>query len=361
VIDVTDVVQDWVDGTPNNGLLLKQETATGFQSYASSEDIVAHRPFLTISFASSNGPTDVILIRACTIVADTYIRMLEPNKKLGDSLKLWTGFKSGQEKQTLIRFEFEPCPLACRFTGGGVGTDMNWDHQTYEEGEMLRKNGEIDRAQFGGQAGAKTALDPQPSGEWTHHQQRGPSGRFTFHGGTSSAPEGTEIVDIRCSNPGTCSPSGDPPSPAKQLDFDGIGTFKSIGNGGNAPGWEDPTGELKVTAEGKGNKDFDGTFHWFEVNIDDLGEPGNKDQGGSCPDDGFGEKATVELADCDCPDFYRITIYNGVDAADVDFLPDGSIDLNSMLMGPGDVIYEFYAYIAGGNLQIHRLTGFDTK
>ena len=37
-----------------------------------------------------------------------------------------------------------------------------------------------------------------------------------------------------------------------------------------------------------------------------------------CPPDGFGEKgATVpegEEAECGCPDFYRITIYNGVDA-----------------------------------------------
>ncbi|MHC4322629.1 MAG: hypothetical protein ACYST3_10180, partial [Planctomycetota bacterium] len=85
--------------------------------------------------------------------------------------------------------------LGCRFTGGGVDTDGNWDH-TLEDGEMIR-NGSgnlpegIDRAQFGGQAGAHTALPPQPAGEWTHHQQKGPSGDFTFHCGTSSAPEGS--------------------------------------------------------------------------------------------------------------------------------------------------------------------------
>ncbi len=97
----------------------------------------------------------------------------------------------------------------CRFTGGGVDTDGNWDHHTLEEGEMIRNGAGnlpegIDRAQFGGQAGANTALPPQPAGEWTHHQQRGPSGRFTFHGGTASAPAGTEVDEIRCSDPGGC-------------------------------------------------------------------------------------------------------------------------------------------------------------
>jgi hypothetical protein len=255
--------------------------------------------------------------------------------------------------------------IGCRFTGGGVDTDGNWDH-TLESGEMIRNGAGnvpdgIDRAQFGGQAGANTALPPQPAGEWTHHQQRGTSGRFTFHGGTASAPEGTEIIEIRCSDPGGCKPSGDPPSPAKQLDFDGIGTFKSIGNGSNAPVFE--IANANVTAEGNGNQAFDGTFHRFEVNIDDLGEKGGLNSGApnseECPSAGFGEKGDMELANCDCPDFYRITIYNGVDAADVVWLPNGDIDPNSLPAGPEDVIYEFFGYIDGGNLQIHRLTGFD--
>jgi hypothetical protein len=251
----------------------------------------------------------------------------------------------------------------CRFTGGGVDTDGNWDH-TLENGEMVRNGAGnlpvgIDRAQFGGQAGANTGQQPQPKGEWTHHQQTGPSGSFTFHGGTASAPAGTEIYEIRCSDPGGCKPSGDPPSPAKQLDFDGIGTFKSIGNGKKAPIFE--IANPNVTAEGKGNKTFDGTFHWFEVNVDDLGEPGGMNKGApdsaECPSIGFGEKGAEDFANCDCPDFYRITIYDGVNAADVIWLDDYNIDPSSL--NQVDVIYEFYGYIDGGNLQIHRPTGFD--
>ena len=122
-----------------------------------------------------------------------------------------------------------------------------------------------------------------------------------------------------------------------------------------------------MTAEGHGNKTFDGTLHWFEVNIDDLGEPGNtnpnKNPGDAnpeiCPPHGFGEKGDKELADCSCSDFYRITIYDGVDAKTVPRNADGSIDKANM--NTEDVIYEVYGYIDGGNLQLHHLTGYDLK
>ena len=242
-----------------------------------------------------------------------------------------------------------PPTLGCRFTGG------------------LKDVFENNHYRAGGQAGANTALQPQPKGEWTHRQQKGPAGKFTFHGGTASAPEGSEIDVIRCSDPGGCRPSGDKPSPAKQLDFDGIGTFKNIGkkNGGGIPDFMDKNAGNTVMV-GHGNKNFDGTFHWFEVNIDDLGEPGNtnpkKNPGDgteACPANGFGEKGDQELANCSCSDFYRITIYDGVKASDVKKNPDGSIDKSEM--NTTDVIYEVQGYIDGGNLQLHHLTGFDLK
>jgi hypothetical protein len=369
-VDVTAIVQEWVYGVyPNFGLLLEQGPTDYYATYNSSEvscsehNCIECRPHLEICFTSSSGSTCVILVRPCSSVADASIRVSSDSNR-GTSCTLYTG---GCEKQTLLRFDFEICEepkCGCRFTGGGVDTDTNWDHRSLESGEMIRNGAGnvpegIDRAQFGGQAGANTALPPQPKGEWTHHQQRGPSMKFTFHGGTASAPAGTEIYEIRCSDPGGCKPSGNPPSPAKQLDFDGIGTFKSLGNGNNTPIFE--ITKPNVKAEGRGNKMFNGTFHWFEVNIDDLGERGGMNTGApdsdECPGTGFGEKGTVALANCDCPDFYRISIYDGVNAEDVVRLADGSIDptnLRSM-----SVIYEFYGYIDGGNLQIHHLTGYD--
>lgn len=83
------------------------------------------------------------------------------------------------------------------------------------------------------------------------------------------------------------------------------------------------------------------TLHRFEVNIDDAGERGGHGNNSTdvCPDQGFGRRGGATYVDCDCFDFYRITIYE-----------DES---------PTRVIYQVYGYIKGGNLQIHPPTGFD--
>ena len=57
------------------------------------------------------------------------------------------------------------------------------------------------------------------------------------------------------------------------------------------------------------------------------------------PDDCPPEGHAGEIADCDCPDFYRITIYKGVAAGET---PNKT-----------DVVYEVFGYVDGGNLQIH--------
>ena len=82
------------------------------------------------------------------------------------------------------------------------------------------------------------------------------------------------------------------------------------------------------------------SLHWFEVNIDDGGEGGNKKVVANCPATGFGLHGAIALVDCGCLDFYRITIH-------------ANTDPNS------PVIYQVYGYPPGGNLHIHPLTGFD--
>lgn len=194
----------------------------------------------------------------------------------------------------------------------------NWD------GTLAKGWTERDAYTFGGQAGANTALQPQPKGEWTHHQQRGPSGSFVFHAGTASAPDGTEIDLITCSDEGYCNPAC--PAPARQIDFWGYGTFKEMKD---AP---------PIIAD---NVIVGTSLHFFEVNIDDAGEPGGtgRKSTAGCPDQGFGLHGGAPFVDCDCFDFYRITIYADVTAT--------------------TVIYQVYGYIKGGNLQIHYMTGYD--
>ncbi len=223
------------------------------------------------------------------------------------------------------------CGLECRVTGGG---NSEFDGHEYT---------------FGGQAGAPTASQPQPFGEWTHHERKGPGNqKFIFHAGTASAPDETEIDLVVCSDPGWCMQAR--PAPAKQIDFEGVGTFKNLHNASD---------------------DLDGviakeTLHWFEVHIEDLGEPGSASDrhgnalrsrgagqrgrdgdrhvfGGQDPAEGCSPDGHAgEIAPCDCPDFYRITIYEGV-------MPGEALNKT-------DVIYEVYNYF-NGNLQIHPPVG----
>jgi hypothetical protein len=217
-----------------------------------------------------------------------------------------------------------PEPGECRVTGGGVDEFGNWDH-TMAKGHDNNGNGGVNRYTCGGQAGAPTGSQPQPYGEWTHHQVRGPDGRWVFHAGTASAPPGTFITLIDCADPDNCEPARR--APFKQINFLGVGTFRNIFDGPNL-----------------GDAEARETFHAFEVHIEDLGEPGNnnrqKNPGPNCEDAGY----EGTLANCDCPDFYRITIYEAFD-------PD-SEDPNMT-----DVIYEVYGYLDGGNFQIHPPVG----
>jgi len=211
----------------------------------------------------------------------------------------------------------EEQPLECRVTGGGNDTDP-WDG-SLAEGESPSGN-RVNRYTFGGQAGAPTASQPQPSGEWTHHQQRGPMGRFVFHAGTSSAPPGTEVDLIVCSDPGFCNPAR--PAPAHQIDFEGVGSFRNIGN-------NSPIDDLAVAGA---------TLHWFSVHIEDAGEPGNTQSGEGgepvCPVGGSAGGTVI----CACGDYYTITIHAG---------PTSDTE----------VIYHVEGYIRGGNLQIHPPVG----
>lgn len=217
-----------------------------------------------------------------------------------------------------------PCTGSCRVTGGGQitsGIDSvvgGWDG-SLAEGKYRKGPGKFNKYTFGGQAGANTAFPPQPQGNWTHHQLGGPDGSFVFHG---------NVIDvIVCSDSGPCHPAA-ANGEFKQIDFAGTGVINNA---------KDTLFEVK-------------TLHWFEVHIEDLGEPGNKPRGVdlqniTCPGTGSGTDAFSEIfnsADCDCPDFYRIRIY-----ADV--------------TGTGDPVYEVYGYLTGGNFQIHRPTGFDMR
>jgi len=201
--------------------------------------------------------------------------------------------------------------VACRMTGGGANVDGTWDGKfakgTDEEGNFYT---------FGGQHGAPTASQPQPYGEWTHVQHRGPAGQFTFHAGTASAPPGTEVDRVTCSDPGYCRQAR--PAPAKQLNAVGVGSFKNV---------KRPTTATANVIPGV-------TLHCYEVFFGDYGEPGRSGKqnspGNHCAADGFEGR----VGECNCPDYYRIAIHETQDCS-------------------SDVIYSVADYIRSGNIQLH--------
>ncbi len=200
--------------------------------------------------------------------------------------------------------------VACRMTGGGANDDGTWNGR-YAKG--------VDEAgnfyTFGGQHGAPTANQPQPYGEWTHSQHRGPAGQFTFHAGTASAPPGTEVDRVTCSDPGFCRQAR--PAPAKQLNAVGVGSFKN----------------LKKSTPATAGVIPGVTLHCYEVFFGDYGEPGRRGKQpapGNCAIDGYEGR----VGNCACPDYYRIAIHETADCG-------------------SPVIYSIADYIRSGNIQLH--------
>lgn len=127
-VDVTALVQAWVDGdAPNFGILLEQGN-TDFTRYHSSEyGTVNYRPKLEVWYTSPSGVFGYVLIQrpgdAQDGVMDAYISAATPDLNRGAIVWLYTGLYNEYEKQSLIRFLFdvEEPP-----DGPGTGTPGYW-------------------------------------------------------------------------------------------------------------------------------------------------------------------------------------------------------------------------------------------
>ncbi len=111
-IDITTLVQDWVDGTfPNYGIILTQGTSP-LTVYSSSEwaDIGQH-PKLVINYTTSEGTMEVTVQRGVYgMVADSYIRENMPDVNFGTSDILYTGVIEGTLKKALFKFSLPEAP-----------------------------------------------------------------------------------------------------------------------------------------------------------------------------------------------------------------------------------------------------------
>ena len=127
-VDVTALVQAWVNGTlPNYGILLEQGL-TPYTLYMSSEFGAnpALRPKLEISYTTSAGSFQVTIQRpglAQDGVADAFIWPFRPDYNFGNTTPLWTGNVGGFEKYALVRFYFDVIP---DHPSPGTGTPGYW-------------------------------------------------------------------------------------------------------------------------------------------------------------------------------------------------------------------------------------------
>jgi len=125
-VDVTSLVQAWVNGLyPNFGFVLMQGK-TPSNIYHSSEALdVSLRPKLEIHYTPPAGaPGQVIIQRPAVAqdgVADAYVWERYPAYNGGASQNLWTGNVEDFEKYSLVRFHFTVRPPA-----PGTGTPGYW-------------------------------------------------------------------------------------------------------------------------------------------------------------------------------------------------------------------------------------------
>ena len=101
-VEVTGLVNDWIDGTYSNyGLLLKETSPDTFQTYSSKEG--SDGPFLKVWW-TLNGSAGYDSTGA---FADSYIQSDSGDVNFGDEMELKTGWMDTVETQSLVNFEIE--------------------------------------------------------------------------------------------------------------------------------------------------------------------------------------------------------------------------------------------------------------
>lgn len=125
-IDVTSLVQGWLNGTyTDNGLLLK-ENLLGISLYYSSEytDNPALRPKLEVCYNLSGVNCFTVQRGSIGEVTDASIWPTNPDENIGASQYLITGVLGTAEKLTLLKFDYEVPPVLASL-GDYVWQDAN--------------------------------------------------------------------------------------------------------------------------------------------------------------------------------------------------------------------------------------------
>lgn len=109
-VDVTSLVNSWLDSSMvNNGILLKEESPAGLQYFASREDSMGS--YLKIFWTLNGMPGS----DSTVAMADAFIYSGEADMNYGDSTDLIAGWPDTTEYQSLVKFEveWEPPYMGC--------------------------------------------------------------------------------------------------------------------------------------------------------------------------------------------------------------------------------------------------------
>jgi hypothetical protein len=127
-VNVTALVQQWIDGVyPNYGILIEQGFTPYSEYFSSEEPPVAVRPMLKVCFTTASGSECVTIQRGFNgVVSDSYITGLSPTGNFGNRIVLYTGNINGYEKFSLLQFSMPEFPQTAAI-GDFVWFDDNRD------------------------------------------------------------------------------------------------------------------------------------------------------------------------------------------------------------------------------------------
>ncbi len=121
-VDVTNLVQQWVNGSvPNYGLMLVASSEQDSKYFTRETNKLYKRPLLDVTFTSSTVVTKV------GVAQDTFVNQKQANKNFGDKDKIEVKLKSKENDQGLIQFDLSAVPAGAIMTSAVVNFNVEND------------------------------------------------------------------------------------------------------------------------------------------------------------------------------------------------------------------------------------------
>ncbi len=127
--DVTNLVQEWVDGTPNYGLLIKLTTESGttkgLQCYSSGNATADNRPKLVVEYTAASVPAGSLLQPDGSSGIDNYITSgSDADNNYGSAVAIHAGDDTLNDRRGLLKFDLSAVPAGATINGATLVLTM---------------------------------------------------------------------------------------------------------------------------------------------------------------------------------------------------------------------------------------------